>query len=303
LKRVRLGTSSFQRRSRLHKAAASLLVALSVSAAWADEPVRDDEQAEATSGSVLVADVSAQAGESAPKGLKADNPAPPVPIVEVPAQAIEVYDDLEMPPVNDPLETLNRRVLEFNQTLDDWVIRPSARAYETVLPTPVRQMVSNVFGNVGDAWTGVNNLLQGKVRDAGVDALRVVVNTTIGLGGLADVASDFGLQRHKEDFGQTLGRWGVPPGPYLVLPLFGPSNLRDSVATFGADLPANPFRQLPDPGARNAITVTRLLDARAKVLSADKMLDGIAIDRYLFIRDAYLQRRESQIWDGDTPRH
>jgi phospholipid-binding lipoprotein MlaA len=210
-------------------------------------------------------------------------------------------DDFNIPPVNDPLEPLNRVTLEFNQQLDDWLIRPAAKGYDAAVPPPVRLIIGNVFGNVGDLWSATNNLLQGKPSDAGSDALRFAINTTFGLVGVADLASDFGLPKHKEDFGQTLGRWGVPEGPYVVLPLFGPSSLRDAVGTFAGDLQANPFRTLPDPGARNAITATRLVDARARLLSGDRLFDEISIDRYLFIRDAYLQRRESQIWDGDPP--
>ena len=138
-------------------------------------------------------------------------------------------DDFNTPPVNDPLEQINRVTLEFNQQLDDWLIRPAAKGYDTVVPPPVRLIIGNVFGNVGDLWTATNNLLQGKPRDAGSDALRFAINTTFGLGGIADLASDFGLPKHKEDFGQTLGRWGLPEGPYLVLPLFGPGSLRDAV--------------------------------------------------------------------------
>ena len=210
-------------------------------------------------------------------------------------------DDFSIPPVNDPLEPINRVTLELNQQLDDWLIRPAAKGYDTAVPPPVRLMIGNVFGNVGDLWTATNNLLQGKPRDAGSDALRFAINTTFGLGGIADLASEFGLPKHKEDFGQTLGRWGLPQGPYLVLPLFGPGSLRDAVGTIAGDLQANPFRALPDPGARNAIMGIRLVDARARLLSGDRLFDEISIDRYLFIRDAYLQRRESQVWDGDPP--
>ncbi len=219
----------------------------------------------------------------------------------VPPAMQETDDVFDMPVVNDPLEPINRVTLEFNQKLDDWIIRPAAKGYDTVVPPPIRLIVGNVFGNVGDIWSATNNLLQGKPHEAGSDALRFAVNSTFGLGGIADLASDFGLPKHREDFGQTLGRWGFPEGPYLVLPLFGPSSLRDAVGAFAGDLQANPFRTLSDPGARNAITATRLVDARARVLGSDRLLNEISIDRYLFIRDAYLQRRESQIWDGDPP--
>ena len=232
---------------------------------------------------ISVAPVMAQTTESAPSGMQ------------------EADYDFDMPVVNDPLEPINRVTLEFNQQLDEWVIRPAAKGYDTVVPPPIRLIIGNVFGNVGDILSATNNLLQGKPREAGSDALRFAINSTFGLGGIADLASDFGLPKHKEDFGQTLGRWGLPEGIYLVLPLFGPSSLRDAVGTFAVDLQANPFRLLPDPGARNAITATRLVDARARVLGSDRLFNEISIDRYLFIRDAYLQRRESQIWDGDPP--
>jgi phospholipid-binding lipoprotein MlaA len=235
-----------------------------------------------------------------PVSLAQTNVEPTTPIQEaVGLQASD--DDFDVPPVNDPFEPINRVTLEFNQQLDDWLIRPAAKGYDTVVPPPVRLIIGNVFGNVGDLWAATNNLLQGKPGDAGSDALRFAINTTFGLGGIADLASDFGLPKHKEDFGQTLGRWGLPEGPYLVLPLFGPGSVRDAVGTIAGDLQANPFRALPDPGARNAIMTTRLVDARARVLSGDRLFNEISIDRYLFVRDAYLQRRESQIWDGDPP--
>jgi len=251
------------------------------------------------------AQASADGAISLPEPAARAAPSAPAPLhwAQVNANVADATGDDEesMPPPLDPLEPVNRVVLELNQHLDDWVVRPIARGYQAVLPAPVRTAVGNVFGNLADAWTGANNLLQGKPHDAAVDASRFLMNSSFGLGGLFDIASDFGLQKHKEDFGQTLGRWGVPGGPYLVLPLFGPSNLRDVVGVVGADWKANPFRLLPDPGARNAITITRLADGRARLLSADRMLDAISIDRYLFVRDAYLQRRQSQIWDGESP--
>ena len=215
---------------------------------------------------------------------------------------LEAFDDeFSGPPVNDPLEPINRVTLEFNQQLDVWLIRPAAKGYETVVPPPVRLIIGNVFGNVGDLWTATNNLLQGKPLDAASDLLRFAINSTFGLAGVADLASEFGLPKHKEDFGQTLGRWGIPEGPYLVLPLFGPGSLRDAVGTLAGDLQANPFQTLPDPGTRNAIMAIRLVDARSRLLSGDQLFNEISIDRYLFIRDAYLQRRRSQVWDGDPP--
>jgi phospholipid-binding lipoprotein MlaA len=198
----------------------------------------------------------------------------------------------------DPLEPINRFTFAVNLKADQWAIKPVAQAYRAVIPTPVRTGVQNVFGNVADLWTSANNLMQGKVREARTDATRVVINSTIGVVGVIDLASDWGYQKHKEDFGQTLGAWGVPAGPYIVLPLLGPSTLRDSVAQIGVDMHASPFRYLADPGARNSITAVRLTESRSRLLDREKALQGIALDQYLFVRDAYLQRRQAQVLDG-----
>jgi len=198
----------------------------------------------------------------------------------------------------DPLEPINRFTFAVNLKADEWAIKPVAQAYKAVIPTPIRAGVQNVFGNVADIWTSANNLMQGKVREARTDATRVIINSTIGVVGLVDFASDWGYQKHKEDFGQTLGTWGVPSGPYVVLPLLGPSTLRDSVANFGVDVQASPFRYLADPGARNTVTAVRLTDSRSRLLDREKALQGIALDQYLFVRDAYLQRRQAQVLDG-----
>jgi len=198
----------------------------------------------------------------------------------------------------DPLEPINRFTFAVNLKADEWAIKPVAQAYKAVIPTPVRTGVQNVFGNIADLWTGANNLMQGKVLEAKTDATRVVINSTVGVVGLVDFASDWGYQKHKEDFGQTLGAWGVPAGPYIVLPLLGPSTLRDSVAQIGVDAHASPFRYLADPGARNSITAVRLTDSRSRLLDREKALQGIALDQYLFVRDAYLQRRQAQVLDG-----
>jgi phospholipid-binding lipoprotein MlaA len=199
---------------------------------------------------------------------------------------------------HDPLEPINRFTFAVNLKADEWAIKPAAQAYRAVIPTPVRTGVQNVFGNIADLWTGANNLMQGKINEAKTDATRVVINSTIGVIGVVDFASDWGYQKHKEDFGQTLGAWGVPAGPYIVLPLLGPSTLRDSVAQIGVDVHASPFRYLADPGARNSITAVRLTDSRSRLLDREKALQGVALDQYLFVRDAYLQRRQAQVLDG-----
>ena len=198
----------------------------------------------------------------------------------------------------DPLESINRFTFAVNLKADQWAIKPVAQAYKAVIPTPVRAGVQNVFGNIADLWTSANNLMQGKFSEARTDATRVAINSTIGVIGVVDFASDWGYQKHKEDFGQTLGAWGVPAGPYIVLPLLGPSTLRDSVAQIGVDVHASPFRYLADPGARNSITAVRLTDSRSRLLDREKAFQGIALDQYLFVRDAYLQRRQAQVLDG-----
>jgi phospholipid-binding lipoprotein MlaA len=200
----------------------------------------------------------------------------------------------------DPLENFNRAMFGFNDTLDKVALQPAARAY-THLPTFVQTGVTNFFGNLGDAWTAVNNLLQGKVADGLTDVMRVAVNTTFGFGGVLDIGSEAGLQKHSEDFGQTLGKWGVRPGPYVVLPIFGPSTLRDSLAT-PIDIRGDPWSYKHPEHWRNVGYVLRTVDQRAAVLDATTLIEEAALDRYTFIRDAYLQRRESRVNDGQSPR-
>lgn len=201
----------------------------------------------------------------------------------------------------DPFEGFNRTMFSFNDKVDQVALKPAAQVYRTIVPNVAQIAVGNFFGNLGDVWTGVNNILQGKVQDGITDFMRFTFNSTFGLGGLIDIMSDAGLQKHKEDFGQTLGKWGVVSGPYVVLPLLGSSTVRDTAALpldFKGDLwsYADPVR------VRNTGTVIRLLDARASVLDASDLIEGAALDRYEFVRDAYLQRRESKINDGESPR-
>ncbi|WP_338846186.1 VacJ family lipoprotein [Massilia sp. W12] len=197
----------------------------------------------------------------------------------------------------DPLEGFNRAMFNFNDALDRAAIKPAATVYQQVTPQPVQTGVGNFFGNIGDVWTMVNQFLQGKVKHGLNDMMRVAVNSTLGLGGLLDIASEAGLSKHKEDFGQTLGVWGIKSGPYLVLPVFGPSTFRDSLA-FGADLAADPWRQVKPRYQRNSGTALRLLDQRASLLDAGNLMEEAALDRYEFVRDAYLQRRASMIEQG-----
>jgi phospholipid-binding lipoprotein MlaA len=201
---------------------------------------------------------------------------------------------------SDPLEGWNRIVYRFNDGLDTVLLKPVAEGYRAVVPELARSGVNNFFGNVGDVWSAVNNLLQGKGQDAATMVFRVGTNTLFGIGGLFDVAGDLGLERQSEDFGQTLGRWGLGAGPYLVLPLLGPSSLRDTAA-LPIDMMAGVGAYTDDRRTTNSLAALQVVNTRANLLSAGKVLDDIALDRYVFIRDAYLQRRRNLVFDGDPP--
>ena len=204
----------------------------------------------------------------------------------------------EQPSARDPWEPLNRSVFEFNEGLDAYVLKPVVTGYRFILPEFVRDGIYNVFSNYKDIYTALNNVLQGKPSYAFNDLMRVVVNTTMGLGGLIDLATPGGLEKHNEDFGQTLGVWGVPSGPYVVLPFFGPSSVRDTFGTV-ADIQTDYlFQYIDDVGLRNGITALRVVNARNTYFEAGDLLDGAAIDKYSFMRDAYIQRREYQINEG-----
>lgn len=202
------------------------------------------------------------------------------------------------PSPRDPWEPFNRSVFEFNEGLDKYLLKPVVAAYRFILPEIVREGIYNFFSNYSDIYTALQNLLQGKPDYAFNDLMRVAVNTIFGLGGLMDVATPGGLEKHKEDWGQTFGVWGVPSGPYVVLPFFGPSTVRDTFGT-AADLETDYlFKYIPDVGLRNSITGLRVINARNTYYEAGDLLDGAALDKYSFIRDAYLQRREYQINEG-----
>ena len=202
---------------------------------------------------------------------------------------------------DDPWEGFNRHSFAFNEGLDTWVLKPAAKGYDAVTPTPVRAGVSNFFGNLEDLWIGVNNLLQGKPGQAASDLGRVLVNSTMGIAGLIDVASPMGLEKHNEDFGQTLAVWGVGSGPYVVLPVFGSRTLRDTGGLV-ADTAADPLNEVEPDGARYGLSALRVVDLRAGFLPAEKVLDSAALDKYSYLRSAYLQRRRSLIFDGNPPR-
>lgn len=198
----------------------------------------------------------------------------------------------------DPLEGYNRAVFKFNDKVDEVALKPAATVYRNVTPGFVQTGVSNFFGNLSDVWTAANNLLQGKVGDGMSDVMRVALNSTFGLLGVLDIASEAGLQKHNEDFGQTLGLWGVPSGPYVVLPVLGPSTVRDT-AGLPVDIAADPWRQKRPDHVRNVGTVVRVVDKRASLLDASTLLEDAALDRYEFIRDGWMQRRNSQVYDGE----
>jgi phospholipid-binding lipoprotein MlaA len=200
----------------------------------------------------------------------------------------------------DPLEPINRVIYTFNDDVDNLLIKPAAEIYQGLLPPIVRTGVSNFFSNINDVLVALNNLLQGKVQKAGSDVARVVVNSTVGLLGFVDVATDMGLEKHNEDFGQTLGYWGVGNGPYLVLPFFGPSNFRDAVGRF-VDFNTDPITYVDPPHDRNLLWGARVISGRAELLSASKVLETAALDPYAFVRDGYLQRRRNLIFDGNPP--
>lgn len=201
----------------------------------------------------------------------------------------------------DPLERFNRGTHEFNESLDRLVLKPAAQSYIEGVPAFAQEGVANFFDNVQDVGIGLNNLLQGKFADGASDLARFAVNTVVGIAGLWDVATPMGLEKHDEDFGQTLGWWGVPSGPYLVIPFLGPSTLRDAPARF-VDPSLAYNREFHDVGARNSLYVLDLLRTRASLLKAEKILDEAALDRYTFMRDAWLQRRRHHVFDGSPPR-
>ena len=200
----------------------------------------------------------------------------------------------------DPIEGWNRAVFGFNEGLDAAVLKPVATGYKAVVPELVRSGVSNVFNNLGDGWSAINQLLQGKPVSAAQMTMRVATNSLFGIAGLFDVASDLGIERQPEDFGQTLGRWGLPAGPYIVLPLLGPSSLRETAA-LPVDMQWRPAALSNDSATRVGISMLQLIDVRTGLLGASRILDEIALDKYVFVRDAYLSRRRSQVYDGEPP--
>ena len=200
----------------------------------------------------------------------------------------------------DPFEPMNRAVYKFNDEFDKAIAKPVAEAYRAFVPPIVRTGVGNFFSNINDVLVALNNALQGKIPDAINDLGRVAVNTTLGVLGFRDVATELGVPKNNEDFGQTLGRWGFRDGPYIVLPILGPSSVRDTFGWAG-DLYTSPLTYIDPSSARNAVIGFRFITVRADLLEASSILDTAALDPYEFVRDAYLQRRRNLVYDGNPP--
>jgi phospholipid-binding lipoprotein MlaA len=201
----------------------------------------------------------------------------------------------------DPFQRWNRGVYRFNDRVDTWAVRPVAEAYRDYVHQEIRDRVQNFFSNIGDPFIGVNNFLQGKFEDGFSDWLRFGFNSTFGLFGLHDIASDMGYEKHNEDFGQTFGRWGAGTGPYLVLPFLGSSNVRDGIGLC-FDLYLDPLGELRPYRLQYALWGVRYVNARENLLDATRILEEASLDKYLFQRDAYFQRRRNLIYDGRPPR-
>jgi len=203
--------------------------------------------------------------------------------------------------LHDPYEGFNRAMYSVNEGIDKAIAKPLGQAYDKVVPLPLKAGVGNFFGNASDLWIGANSAMQGKFLDAGLDVSRLLINSTIGIFGLFDVASELGLEKHEEDFGQTLAVWGVADGGYLYWPIIGPRTVRDT-AGWGVDTYADVVQYIRPVTVRNGAVALRFVDIRASLLPADKVVEEAALDKYAYVRDAYLQRRRNQIFDGRPPR-
>jgi len=210
-------------------------------------------------------------------------------------------DDEPLPgQVADPWEPFNRSVFAFNQELDAGLIYPLTSAYVGLVPSLVRQGVTNFFNNAEDLWSAVNNLLQGKIEQSIAMSFRFAWNTVFGWAGVLDLATELGIERTPEDFGQTLAVWGMPPGNFLMLPFFGPSTVRDALG-LPLDIAASPAYAYNQGSFRPVTTVVQILDTRSQLLGASQLLDTVALDKYSFVRDAFLERRLCLIFDGNPP--
>ncbi len=201
----------------------------------------------------------------------------------------------------DPYEKFNRTMFAVHEAIDGALTKPLAKGYDQVVPLPVKMSVGNAFGNIGDLWIGANSAMQGKFSEAGTDFGRLLINSTLGIFGLFDVASEMGIEKHDEDFGQTLGAWGYKDSAYVFLPVLGPKTVRDTLG-FGVDTLIDPVSSTSPVSARNSLLALRVVDIRAGLLPSDKLIDEAALDKYAYIRDAYLQRRRNQVFDGRPPK-
>ncbi len=202
--------------------------------------------------------------------------------------------------IADPLEPINRVIYTFNDKLDIWLLKPIAITYNKVLPKPINTGISNFFSNLNDISVIINDLLQLKLKQAGKDSGRLLLNSTFGILGLIDVASDISLPKHHEDFGQTLGHWGIGSGWYLVLPVFGPSNIRDGIGLVVNGF-SNPMAYIEDDTTRNSLAILSAIDLRAELLTSSDLRDDLSLDPYAFTRDSYQQFRKNLIYDGNPP--
>lgn len=211
---------------------------------------------------------------------------------------------------NDPLESYNRSVFQFNENVDKYVLKPVAKGYDAVTPVPVQKGVNNFFSNLDDVVVILNDIMQLKPAQFISDLGRFVINSTLGLAGIIDWASDIGLKKNNEDFGQTLGYWGIPSGPYFVIPFIGPSTIRDATGVIADGERLDPIWNKIEDGApiekrdynlALGVTAVKIVDLRASLLKAEKILDEAALDKYSFIREAYLQRRKNLVYDGYPP--
>ena len=221
-------------------------------------------------------------------------------LIAVVALVLQGCASVKTADARDPWESMNRRIYQFNDAVDTVAIKPAAEIYTQVLPSFVRTGIHNFLGNLSDVWSMANSAMQLKGQATAETFMRINVNTFLGLGGLLDVASEMRLEKRKEDFGQTLGYWGVKPGPYLVLPLLGPSTLRDTLAT-PMDFKGDPSQVFTDEATRNSLSVTRVLDVRSGLLQTVDVIKAASLDPYTFVRDGYLQKRKNDIYDDNPP--
>lgn len=234
-----------------------------------------------------------------PTAAAGGDAAAPADLAAIPPEERLPWEMEEAAEDSDPYESFNRKVYRFNSAVDRAVLKPLARGYDRLLPDTVQRRIGNLFRNLAEPTVAINNLLQGKVHDAFAVTARFLANTTLGIGGLFDVASQAGVPRQQEDFGQTLAKWGAQPGPYIVLPFLGPRTVRDSFGLV-ADWYTDPVTYIDDESVRYSVRGLNLVDIRWQLMDASRVLEQATDDEYLFVREAYLQRRNNLIRDGKS---